>query len=589
MSLLMDALKKAEQEKKDAAKLQEEVDTGDLREEIAESSDSLDATNTWEHEIQNPDSTAEIPSLSDATLHSSTAELQLEPIINADDTAELPTMAGAAAGSPELEDPTLNVTMNDLSLAELNAGRIDIDEADDFEESDSPYADLQTDEVDLDETFHGVSLDDTAINPELFQETVQGEAFLPDDAASDTWGETLPGIPAAQLAKDIGSDDQPTPVAAQTVFAAGNTRQSSGHGYKWGIAILLFVFLSAASVYYYFTITPTNRSLLSPQIAQGIESVGPPLSQTLDLGPATEIKTESGTTPAATAAGQINDAQDALAIVEAHNTAMMEKQNPLIAEGQTETVVVDVKEEDLVDKVVDALDEVSDAAIDGLAGLNLSDKLPESIEPEPSLIKISRSKAQDDEGKALRDAYLAYQKGAYGTAEDKYQQTLKAYPENRDALLGLGAIAANAGDYQKAYEMYARVLKSNPRDKFARAALINLQDASYLSNNESTITTMLHESPDQHFLHFTLGNIYAAGNRWAQAQQAFFDAYRLNTTNPDYVLNLAISLDHIGQYQAALDYYNVALELANNTPTGFKPDAIQQRIAELNESHGSQP
>ncbi|NKB36376.1 MAG: tetratricopeptide repeat protein [Gammaproteobacteria bacterium] len=579
MSLLMDALKKAEQEKKDAAKRQDEIETGEAREEIAKSSESLDATNTWEHEIQNPDSTAEIPTMGDATLHSNTAELELEPIINADDTAELPTMAGAAASSPEPEDPTLNVTMNELSLAELKAGRVDIEEVDNIEESDAPIAELQTEDVDLDETFHGVSLDDTAINLELFQETVQGEAFLPDGAASDTWGETLPGIPAAQLAKDIGSDDQPTPVAAQTVFAASGTRQSSGHGYKWGIAILLFIFLAAGSVYYYFTITPTNRFLPSPQIAQGIESVGPPLSETLDLRPASSMSADSVQ----------EKTNEALAVVEAHAEAMLEEQSAEIVEAENNVIVDEPEEPGVVEKVADALGVVSDAVIESIADTRSVEKLPESIQPEPSLIQISRSKKPDDKGKTLRGAYQAYQKGAYGTAEDMYQQTLNAYPDNRDALLGLGAVAANAADYQKAYEMYARVLKSNPRDKFARAALINLQESSYLSSNESVITTMLHESPDQHFLHFTLGNIYAAGSRWAEAQQSFFDAYRLNSTSADYALNLAVSLDHIGQYETALDYYNVALELASNTPPGFEPDTIVKRIAELTETSGFQP
>ena len=211
MSLLMDALKKAEQEKKEAAKRQEESDSPAEEAKAKSASDALEDTNTWEHEIHDPDNTAEIPNVDDTGLHSTTAELELEPLTNADDTAELPSMAGASVDSPELEDPTLNVTMNELSLADLSAERIALDDADVQPEAvDASMAELQSDDVDLDETFHGVSLDDTAINPELFQETVQGEAFIPEDAASETWGETLPGIPAEQLARDIGSDDQPT-------------------------------------------------------------------------------------------------------------------------------------------------------------------------------------------------------------------------------------------------------------------------------------------------------------------------------------------------------------------------------------------
>ncbi|MEE8234328.1 MAG: hypothetical protein V3R41_06585, partial [Gammaproteobacteria bacterium] len=36
-----------------------------------------------------------------------------------------------------------------------------------------------------------------------------------------------------------------------------------------------------------------------------------------------------------------------------------------------------------------------------------------------------------------------------------------------------------------------------------------------------------------------------------------------------YAFNLAVSLDHIGQQQSAIDYYNAALELANQSGVGF--------------------
>ena len=594
MSLLMDALKKAEQEKKEAAKRHEETNTPAAEGEVKAPSDKLDDTNTWEHEIHDPDNTAEIPSANDTGLHSTTAELELEPITNTDDTAELPSMAGASVDSPELEDPTLNVTMNELSLADLSAERIALDDdADDQPETvDASMAELQSDDVDLDETFHGVSLDDTAVNPELFQETVQGEAFIPDDIASETWGETLPGIPAEQLARDIGSDDQPTPVAAQTVFAASSTTHSSGTGFKWGIAILLFIFLAAGSVYYYFTVTPTNRALLSPQIAQGIERVGPPLTETLDLrltSPDTGVLAGAVTPPVETGTereqvqgmneehGAETTAAVAEAVVEADSSTQSTEASEVDTELATETP----------ETAASAAETEEQLAMAALPASSPPASLPETIPAQEALIKISRRTSTDDKGKTLRDAYFAYQKGAYGTAEEMYRKTLEQYPENRDALLGLGAIASNSGDYQSAYNMYARVLRSNPRDRFARAALINLQDRAYLANSESEITTMLHDSPDQHFLHFTLGNIYASSNRWAQAQQSFFDAYRLNSSNPDYALNLAISLDHIGQYQAALDYYNVALELANTSTAGFNSTAIEKRVAELNTLPGS--
>ncbi len=587
MSLLMDALKKAEREKKESAKLQQENAGNTEEEQEVATSKKLDSTDTWGHEIVDGSSTAEMPVMQNTGRHSTTAEMELEPITNADNTAEISDIDIAAASSQGTEDPTLNVTMSELSLAELSSDGISIDAEDAADQTYGSREELQAGNTDLlDETFHGVALDHADINPELFQETMQGDAFLEDGDASQTWGETLPGIPAAQLTKDIGSEDQPTPVAAQTVFAATGTTRS-GVGFKWIITGLGTVFLAAATVYYYFTITPTNRASLSPQIAQGIEKVGPPLHETLDLNIMPETGVPAGGPDSATSTenvtGTLISEEGTVAQgIEDQESSSLEEQAisrpAAVAQETTESVADPVVGTGVV-AMVSAAEEVAPGSQDP----EVTADLPEDIGLEPALIKISRSKAPDDRGKVIRDAYFAYQKGAYGTAVEKYQQALKEFPDNRDALLGLGAVASNNGDYDTAFSLYARVLKLNPGDQFAKAALINLQDRSVLLKSESVIHSMLHDNPDTHFLHFTLGNIYAASSRWAEAQQAFFDAYRLNASNPDYALNLAVSLDHIGQYGAALDYYNTAMELADNTPVSFDSPSVRKRINKLNQ------
>lgn len=592
MSLLMDALKKAEQEKKEAARRQDQPEVPESENpdaEVRPPRKTLDDTDTWGQEIVDGDSTSELPALNTTAEISATAELELEPITHADDTAEIPSLQSSSVSSPEPEDPTLNVTMNEMTLAELSGG----DEAGEAAEpTPATIEELQSDHADLlDETFHGVALDTNGVSPELFQETVQGEAFLPDDG-SETWGETLPGIPAAQLAEDIGSEDQPTPVAAQTVFAATATTKSGGTGYRWAFGILLFLVCTAGSVLYFQGTTPLNRNMPSPQIAQGIEQVGPSLHETLKL----DIKPEQAASQEELAGMDASEGMSGTLLSEipgpeASGPGQGEIQSELAetaaATEQAETdatVDSEASEQSAVASEDESVPEEIAMPPSENKLASAADKLPPRFSADPSLIQISRSKVPEDKGKGLRDAYLAYQKGAYGTAAEKYQEILKQFTDNRDALLGLAAIAYNTGDSETAYRYYVRVLQTNPGDRYARAALINLQDKANITRNESVVTTMLHDRPDSHFLHFTLGNIYAAGSRWAEAQQAFFDAYRLNSTSPDYAMNLAVSLDHIGQYDAALDYYNVALELAKETPAGFENDTLTKRISKLQQT-----
>ena len=126
------------------------------------------------------------------------------------------------------------------------------------------------------------------------------------------------------------------------------------------------------------------------------------------------------------------------------------------------------------------------------------------------------------------------------------------------------------------------LLQLNPLDNIARAAVVGYQYGTNTTASISIIKSMLFDAPDQPLLHFTLGKLHASKPKWPEAQEAFFNAYRLDTSNPDYALNLAVSLDRLGQRQTALDYYNTAIDLARNSPAGFDPGLIQERINTLN-------
>ena len=202
-------------------------------------------------------------------------------------------------------------------------------------------------------------------------------------------------------------------------------------------------------------------------------------------------------------------------------------------------------------------------------GEDLALSLPEEITPEPELIKISRSKSVDKSSALINKAYEEYLAGDLDSAEKNYRIILNNLPENRDALLGLAAISLHKGDVRQAYIYYLEVLRLYPGDSVAEAALINFNEDRNQSRNESILKTFLQNEPDNSFLHYSLARLYAAQTRWPEAQQSIFDAHRIESSNADYAFNLAVSLEHVGQPQSAVDYYNVALELADNSAVSF--------------------
>ncbi len=196
-------------------------------------------------------------------------------------------------------------------------------------------------------------------------------------------------------------------------------------------------------------------------------------------------------------------------------------------------------------------------------------------------IRISRRSNSDKVHEEIYEAYLAFQRGDDSAARALYSEVKRKHPNNRNAILGLGAIAVRGGNYADAVGHYAHLLSVNPRDPIARAALINLNERVPAVEGESYVKRLLAEDSEQPFLYFTLGNLFARQGRWLEAQQAYFDAYRLDSNNADFAFNLAVSLDRLGQPAAALTYYGRALELAKNGVASFEPRAAEIRISRL--------
>ena len=550
----MDALKRAEQEKREAARKLEESSPAPR----LEPRPGVEATD--QHDIQQMPATG-----------SQARELSLEPV-----SGEFANPATGASPAPESalqplgsEDATFNATGEQMLAMELNTS---IPMAAPAKPAPSGLADqiIPPESDDGDRTFHGFGAEPPApVVPGMYEETVRGEMETPIEEPG--YDETLPGVSAMQLAKDIGTRDQPTPVAAETVFAAGRSREDSG-GLKWVLGGLTLVMLSAAGIWYYLTVTPVARNVPSPWVARGIESLpavegapGVPVTggaeipgavPVLEVPPvAAETTVGSGIPPAGT---PVSAAEPAATVPEAAVEV------PPAAVPVAEPIPTPAAPLDLAP-----------------AAIATAPAAPAMTAKAPSLVRISRETGVGEQERMVREGYAMYQAGDLAGAQAVYAAVLENSPDNIDALLGYGAIAMRSGDTARAVQAHGRVLQLDPDNATALAVLVGLNKSVDLNGAESAINSLIKENPDQPFLHFTLGNIYAAQQRWPDSQQAFFEAHRIDSSNPDYALNLAISLDRIGQQQAALDYYNTALRLAELHPPSFDPSAILARIQSL--------
>ena len=195
-------------------------------------------------------------------------------------------------------------------------------------------------------------------------------------------------------------------------------------------------------------------------------------------------------------------------------------------------------------------------------------------EPDPHL-GLHRMKVNP----AAAEAYEAFQAGDVARAARGYELALQADPRNADALLGAAAIALRQGRNADAENYYLRLLEASPGNAAALAGLQGLRAPTDPVAAETRLKSMLAAQPDAPSLHFALGNLYARQSRWSDAQQAYFKAVTGDADNPDYLFNLAVSLDQLHQPRLAAQYYRQALTAAATRPAGFDQDKAAGAIA----------
>ena len=582
----MDALKKAEQEKKEAAKRLKEAQ--EKSGEHYQLEGTFDRDSITEEKEESLD--ASVPDLEDDSV-SSAPEKDSGEITDAHEESELlltedrddedsepsllPDLSAGSTVSEPVEWSLEQSADNTLQNAEIS------DDDNDFEDDISPGR--------REETFALTSL------------SLQEDSSSPDDKTAghvidDTRSETISDsritksvISAEALARDMGSGREvPTPVAAQTVFSAVARSSERRQFLEWMLFLgLVTIIIMATGAFYYLKVTPLTPETSSPLVAKGVEAG---TDQPLDINIPEPVAKTSAT-------GEINPAKSPAASshepaisTETTSAAIEETEMPASAMEETSSAVesgpVKAEMQPATTAKATAVEEDRAVAVAPSESTNavtetLPQSLPENIPIEQAAIAISRSRSVSKQDQLVNSAYAAYTAGDYAGAETDYNQALESRPGNRDALLGLAAIAYRKGNAQTAFDYYLKLLKYFPKDTVATAAIINMQGDTDPVRSESTLKLLIEKNPNAAYLHFILGNVYAYSDRWADAQQSFFEAFRRQPQNADYVYNLAVSLDHLGQRQAARDYYQTALDLADRNQTSFNTAAVIRRISSL--------
>lgn len=199
----------------------------------------------------------------------------------------------------------------------------------------------------------------------------------------------------------------------------------------------------------------------------------------------------------------------------------------------------------------------------------------------PVGLRLSRSMDAPKINPDIANAYQALSAGDFNQAKKLYSAALQTDPTSIDGHLGLATAHARLNDNALAVQHYRRVLELDPRNSTAVNGLIAVSSSTQPEQLENELRALLAKDANSAALHFSLGNVYAGERRWHEAQQSYFDAFRLQGDNADYVYNLAVSLDKLNQTRLANDYYQKALQLSAKGGVQFDRAQVQRRIDEL--------
>jgi len=460
---------------------------------------------------------------------------------------------------PPAEETSLELTLEPLAYAEL------LDDT-----SGTPTEDRETKDPDPGATAPPASA--TSTMPSMRGVEQDLETYF-DESQSSTAPSAAPD-PLDPIADtpppSTESGITETVASAHTVFEAGGSGPSKriiGFGL---VGALLIGCILVAAGFYYFHQAPSTQALPSPSVAINVEKAVPRELPIVPVAPTQPTVTEEPVR------------------IEADTVTQEPPFEPGDPTESTSITAADPAPLDLLESLgADVFTPVG-----ATTSTPESDATEQPITHEPSVqapeslrfqeVRIARSDSKAATEPMINEAYAAYVAGDYVGAERGYAAVLEQHPDRRDALLGMAALKLRDGDVATAHRLYRNVLKRDPDNATAQAALFALERGATEGLTESRLKALLEQGVDDGYIYFSLGNLYARNRRWADAQQAYFEALRHHPANPDYNYNLAVSLDRIGQRDTALKYYKSAVNLTDETRAGFDPAQALARIQAIN-------
>ena len=199
----------------------------------------------------------------------------------------------------------------------------------------------------------------------------------------------------------------------------------------------------------------------------------------------------------------------------------------------------------------------------------------------PSPITIKKNRVNSRLSTLLGKGYAALKSGRYKEAETIYENVLIKQPKQVDALLGLANIYSQNNDLIQARRLYNRVLIIEPANKIAQLGLLYTYQSDNSTKGLELLQGLSEKHPENADILVAIGHKLAKKSKWSDAQQYYFKAYSEQPDNALFAYNLAVSLDRMEKYSAAIGFYKKALMLNSISSPIINSQKVMNRVDDL--------
>lgn len=211
-----------------------------------------------------------------------------------------------------------------------------------------------------------------------------------------------------------------------------------------------------------------------------------------------------------------------------------------------------------------------------------SEALISAAKPKPSaVIKIERRTLSSSLSANLEGAYKALLVGKYDEAKISYLGILDQHPKQIDALLGLAKIFSHEKNSVEARALYETVLRADDANTIAQLGLLHTYQGESSFNKLNILQELTKKFPESPQIAAALGHELVERSKWVEAQKAYFQAFSLAPTSAPFAYNLAVSLDQMGKYSSAINFYKKALILNEEYASTLDAVSVNTRLRQL--------